>query len=440
MKLKIYFYLLALLLLLLLGLLLSHTLSESPPPPSWKTVTAHGLLLTALLYLILFYRKAVRPLQTISNGIDLLREQDFSSRLRPAGQYEADKIVTIFNRMMAQLKNERLRLREQNEFLDLLITASPLGVIVLNYDRRITDLNPAAVKLLSLGSADRVKGRQITEIKETSAVDLSEIPLHETRSISLSNGTVYKCTLESFIDRGFPRPFYLIESLTEEVHRAEKKACEKVIRMISHEVNNTTAGIISTLDTVIREMEPLPETQDMRQAMQDCVERCYGMSRFITRFADVVRIPAAEPEPTDLNRLIGNLTRFMEGICLSRNIRLNFRPDNTLRTIHLDASLFEQVLLNIIKNSAESIEEGGDIIITTTSRPAMLTVTDNGKGISKEIEKKIFTPFYSGKPRGQGIGLLFVREVLTQHNFRYSLRTCPDGLTRFTIHFDAADS
>ncbi len=432
MKLKVYFYILAILLLLVFG----FTLYENLDSPSWKTLALEGLILGTLVYLVIFYRKTVRPLQTISNGMDLLREQDFSSKLREVGQYEADRVVAIFNRMMAQLKNERLQLREQNEFLDLLITASPMGVIVLNYDHQITDLNPAAVKLLDVKRADEVKGKTISEIKESVPIDLSEIPMHETRSIGLSNGTVYKCSLESFVDRGFPRPFYLIESLTEEVRRAEKKAYEKVIRMISHEVNNTTAGITSTLDTVIEGLEPLPEAEDMRQAMQICVERCYGMSRFITNFADVVKIPKAERELVDLNRLIANLTRFMEVMCTHRNIRLTFKPDENLQPVLLDTSLFDQVILNIIKNAVESIEENGEIIITTEAQPKKLVIADNGKGISKEVEKKIFNPFFSSKPQGQGIGLLFIREVLAQHDVQYSLRTYPDNWTRFIIRFD----
>lgn len=432
MKLKVYFYILAILLLLVFG----FTLYENLDSPSWKTLALEGLILGTVVYLVIFYRKTVRPLQTISNGMDLLREQDFSSKLREVGQYEADRVVAIFNRMMAQLKNERLQLREQNEFLDLLITASPMGVIVLNYDHQITDLNPAAVKLLEVKNADGVRGKTISEIKESVPIDLSEIPMYETRSISLSNGTIYKCTLESFIDRGFPRPFYLIESLTDEVRRAEKKAYEKVIRMISHEVNNTTAGITSTLDTVIEGLDAVPEVQDMRQAMQICVERCYGMSRFITNFADVVKIPKAEPEPVDLNRLISNLTRFMEVMCLNRNIKLTFQPDESLPPVLLDTSLFEQVLLNIIKNAVESIEEDGEIIISTDSLQHKLVVADNGKGISKEVEKKIFNPFFSSKPQGQGIGLLFIREVLAQHDVQYSLRSYPDSWTRFIIKFD----
>lgn len=78
-----------------------------------------------MLYLILFYRKIVKPMNTIGSGMELLREQDFSSRLSHVGQQEADRVVNVFNRMMEQLKNERLRLREQNHFLDLMINASP---------------------------------------------------------------------------------------------------------------------------------------------------------------------------------------------------------------------------------------------------------------------------------------------------------------------------
>lgn len=218
---------------------------------------------------------------------------------------------------------------------------------------------------------------------------------------------------------------------------AEKKAYEKVIRMIAHEVNNTSAGITSTLDTVGKELGEIAGMQDLQQAMQVCVERCYSMSRFITNFADVVKIPEADPVPTDLNGLIRSMTRFMEVMCLHRNIKLTFHPDENLPQLNIDASLFEQLLLNVIKNSVESIDKDGEIIITTDAVSQTLEVADNGKGISKDVENKIFNPFFSTKPAGQGIGLLFIREVLSQHQFSYSLKTYSDGWTRFVIRFDS---
>ena len=431
MKLSGYFYILTLLILAIFGFVFYESLQDL----SWKTVVVTGLMLVTLAFLVLFYQKVVRPMHSISSGMDLLREQDFSSRLRSVGQHEADKVVAIFNKMMEQLKNERLRLREQNQFLDLLIKASPMGVVVLNFDHKITGLNPAAFKIMGVNDLEEVKGKSLLELKETLQMDLSNIPMHETRTISLHDGTVYKCTLESFIDRGFPRPFYLIESLTDEVRRAEKKAYEKVIRMIAHEVNNTTAGITSTLDTVQEELKTVSETEDMRQAMQVCIDRSFSMSEFITNFADVVKIPKAVLTPIDLNELIKSLTRFMEVMCLKRNIKLTFHPNEALPLLQLDASLFEQVLLNIIKNSVESIEQDGEITIKTNAQNLSLEIADTGKGISKEIESKLFNPFFSSKPMGQGLGLLFIREVLSQHNCSYSLRTNDDGLTRFVVKF-----
>lgn len=431
MKLRGYFYILAILLLAVFGITFYETLNSF----SWKAIAVEALILVTLGYLVFFYGKTVRPLQNIGSGMDLLREQDFSSRLREVGQFEADRVVEIFNKMMEQLKNERLRLREQNEFLDLLIKASPMGVIVLDYDHQIAELNPSALKIMGIRHPEDVKGRTLPDVKTDVLIDLTQIPMHETRAIGLNDGAVYKCTLESFIDRGFPRHFYLIESLTEEVRRAEKKAYEKVIRMIAHEVNNSTAGITSTLDTVGKELKDIAETQDLQQAMQVCVERCYSMSRFITNFADVVKIPKAAPVPTDLNVLIESMTRFMEVMCINRNIRLTFHPDQNLQLLQIDASLFEQVLLNIIKNSVESIEKNGEIIIRTDEETQSLEIADNGKGISRDIENKLFNPFFSSKPTGQGIGLLFIREVLSQHNFSYSLKTYSDGWTRFVIKF-----
>lgn len=392
-----------------------------------------GLVLFILCYLPFFYRKIVKPLNSIGSGMELLREQDFSSRLSPVGQYEADRIVNVFNRMMEQLKNERLRLREQNNFLDLLIKASPMGVILTTLDEDLSELNPMAQKMLGVRQED-VLGKKMNEIDSPLAAELANVPKGETATVRLNDSNIYRCTHSSFIDRGFQHPFFLIESLTDEVMKAEKKAYEKVIRMIAHEVNNTTAGITSTLDTVEQALSTEEGMDDICDVMRVCIERCFSMSRFITRFADVVKIPEPTLTLVDLNDLAFTCKRFMEGMCTDRNIKLRLEIDETLKEVKMDASLFEQVLVNIIKNAAESIEKDGEIIVRTLS-PATIEVVDNGKGISKEVEAKLFSPFFSTKPNGQGIGLIFIREVLMRHGCTFSLRTYADGLTRFRILF-----
>jgi len=432
MKVKSLFWIFAFLLLVVLSLLTSVVMQKG----SWMFYLVEGLIVVAIFLLIIFYKKIVKPLNTIGNGMDLLREQDFSSRLSPVGQYEADRVVNIFNRMMEQLKNERIRLREQNNFLDLLIKASPMGVIILNFDEKITSLNPAAIKVLGIHSVEEVVNKKLQDIDSLLAEELATLSFNDIRTVQLNDSNIYKCTYSSFIDQGFQHPFILIESLTDEVMKAEKKAYEKVIRMIAHEVNNTTAGITSTLDTVESTLTEVENTEDIREVMRVCIDRCFSKSRFITNFADVVKIPEPDLRRQDLNTLVNSCKMFMENICHDRDISITLRLSENLNEVMVDASLFEQVMVNIIKNSAESIESQGEIIITTTNNPICLEVADNGKGINKETAAKLFSPFFSTKPEGQGIGLIFIREVLLKHGCTFSLRTYDDGLTRFRILFE----
>ena len=431
MKLKSFFFLLAFLLMVVWTILLFIATQEN----GWRFYLIEGIITFSLIYLVYFYKKVIKPLNSIAGGMDLLQAQDFSSRLAPVGQREADRIVSIFNRMMNQLKEERLRLREQNHFLDLLISVSPMGVIILTLDERISMANKAALEFLDAGSEDDVLNKTMDELTGSLAEELDRMPKDTTTTIRLSDSRIYRCSRLSFVDRGFAHPFYLIESLTSEVMKAEKKAYEKVIRMIAHEVNNSVAGITSTLDTVDNALQTIEDTEDLREVMKVCIERSYSMSRFITNFADVVKIPEPQMEEVCLNDRVIACKRFMENVCQNRNISLRLELCKENPVVSIDTSLFEQVIINIIKNSAESIGETGEIIIRTSASPSMLEIGDTGQGISKEVETKLFSPFFSTKPNGQGIGLIFIREVLMKHHCTFSLRTYPDGITRFRICF-----
>lgn len=432
MKLRIFFLLLALLLMVAWGLMfLIMPIKEV----GWKFYLVEGIITLSLIYLVYFYHKVVKPLDTIANGMDLLREQDFSSRLKSVGQLEADRIVDIFNRMMQQLKEERLRLREQNHFLDLLISVSPMGVVILTFDGKVSMANKAALKFLEMDTEEDMLNKGMEDLKTPLAEEMSRLPKDTTETIRLSDSHIYRCSRLSFVDRGFAHPFFLIESLTSEVMKAEKKAYEKVIRMIAHEVNNSVAGITSTLDTVDDALQTMDDTDDLREVMKVCIERGYSLSRFITRFADVVKIPEPQLEEVRLNDRILACIVFMENICQQRHIHLQMELSEDDPLVIIDTSLFEQVLINIIKNAAESIDNYGTIILRTIASPVALEICDNGHGINKEVEQKLFTPFFSTKPNGQGIGLIFIREVLMKLGCTFSLRTFDDGLTRFRIFF-----
>ncbi|MBQ2838290.1 MAG: PAS domain-containing protein [Muribaculaceae bacterium] len=396
---------------------------------------AEGFLTLCIVFSCYFYFKIMKPLNALNTGLELLRTQDFSNRLSLTGQKDTDHIVEIFNKMINQLKNERLKVREQNHFLDLIISNSPMGVIILNFDNEITLINKSAITLLELKSDQDVINKNINTISTPLAKRINTLSQGSTETIRIGNAKIFRCSRLSFIDQGFLRPFILIESLTEEVMTAEKKAYERVIRMIAHEVNNSVTGVTSILDSINEINLTNDSSIDISEVMTICIERCYGLSKFITRFANVVKIPTPITEYINLNDCISKSKAFMESICLNRDITLSLNLCNEDIMVNIDTTLFEQVLVNIIKNSAESIVNDGEISISTNSNPPSLIIADNGKGIPSDTADKLFTPFFSTKPNGEGLGLIFIREVLLKHNCNFSLYTYDDGITRFTISF-----
>ena len=271
-------------------------------------------------------------------------------------------------------------------------------------------MNPSAREMLSPG------------MEET----LLALPLGETTTMrNPGEPQLFRISHLSFPDRGLQHPFFLIESLTSEVRLAEKAAYERVIRMIAHEVNNSVAGILSLMEEGKLKMEDV----------DGAGERLSALSKFVTRFADVVKIPQPQLQLCDLSEEVEACRPFLENLCQSSGVSLEFRLTDEAAPVHIDTILFQQVLINIVKNAVESMEEKKGIIVIT-STPSRLIITDNGRGISPSAAPYLFTPFFSTKPQGQGLGLLLIRDVLTAHHCTFSLNTDPTNhLTRFTIQF-----
>ena len=398
MKLKHYFLLLAVGIVLLAGVALFATFRSHPT----LFYVTEGFVVLILFYLWYFYRKTIRPYDTLIGGMELVRELDLTTRLAPSGQHETDIIVRTFNDLLGRLRSEHLRLEEQYTFLNLLIDASPMGVIQCDLDGNTTSMNPAAREMLS------------PSIEET----IHALPLGETTTVRIPGGPqLFRISHLSFPDRGFQHPFFLIESLTSEIRLAEKAAYERVIRMIAHEVNNSVAGIIGSLTG-------------------DEAERLTALSSFVSRFAEVVKIPQPQLQLCDLSEEVEACRPFLENLCTQAHVHIDFRLTDEAVPVHLDTVLFQQVLINIVKNAVESIGTTQGLVTLEVTTPATLTITDNGHGIPPAIAKNLFTPFFSTKPQGQGLGLLLIRDILTSHYCTFNLLTDPeDHLTCFTIQF-----
>ena len=232
------------------------------------------------------------------------------------------------------------------------------------------------------------------------------------------------------MDRGFRRPFFLVERLTDEIMKAETDIFNKIVRTMGHEVNNTLGGVVSVLETlaVINSGDP-----EISAAIGSCRKSCLNLGDFVKGYSDVVKLPDPDLSPVDLNEFVTGAMPFLSEMCPG-NITLSadLCPGNA--TVMIDSMLIHRVVVNAVKNAVESIGDRPGIIIISTG-PASLVITDNGKGISEADAQRIFTPFFSTKHADRGLGLMLISDILRRHHADFSLTTGSDCLTRMSISF-----
>ncbi|MBA4851394.1 PAS domain-containing protein [Emticicia sp. BO119] len=387
------------------------------------------------------YHDLIAPVRLLMTGVDAMRDKDFSVKFLKIGKLEMDMLIDVYNGMVDQLRHERTQQEQQHYFLEKLVQTSPTGILILDFDDHIANINPKVCEILST-PAEELIGKSVFDFDKVLLQAISTLKTGESKTISLNGIQTYKCQKSHFIDRGFPRFFVMIEELTAEILQAEKKAYGKVIRMMAHEVNNSIGSVNSILDTTIQLQE---NDSDIKHALEIAIQRNDHLNYFMRNFADMVRLPEPRPEKVDLNELLRNTIRLMEFRASQSDITLNVELTEMPFLISADLHQLEQVVINIIKNAIESIEIrklrnpdtslAGLITIRTSFKPKQLVIEDNGVGISPDAEKQIFSPFFTTKENGQGIGLTLIREVLVNHGFQYALKTNEDKLTAFQIRF-----
>jgi len=370
------------------------------------------------------------------HGTDAIKDRDFNVKFVKTGKYEMDELINVYNHMIDELRKERTKQEEQHFFLEKLIQTSPTGIIILNYEDHVQQINPKALELLDLNEKE-INGKSLHEINHPITQQITHLKSGESKTITLSGAATYKIQKSHFVDRGFPRHFIMIEELTAEILAAEKKAYGKVIRMMAHEVNNTIGPVNSILESALKTNELWKEKKNysLQTAFQVAVNRNHNLNLFMRNFADVVRLPEPNKKTIDLNQLTNSVAKLMELKAGEKQIQFEYHLSDAPFFISADVQQMEQVLINIVKNAIESIEEKGTITFETNPQKRNLTITDNGKGIPSHIEENLFSPFFSTKKDGQGIGLTLVREILLNHGFEFSLKTVAERQTEFFIRF-----
>jgi nitrogen fixation/metabolism regulation signal transduction histidine kinase len=403
----------------------------------WWFLGLEMALVVSFLVGMALARRSRLPRDLLRTGMELMREEEFGSRLAPAEDPDTKGLVGLFNEMMDRLRRERLRVQERELLLHEVITASPAGFVTLDHDERIELANPAAIRLLDAHEKE-LEGRSLRLLDHPLARELAALRPGDNTLVS-SRGHRLRLTRGRFYDRGFPRSFLLIEELTEELRASERAAYDRLIRMISHEVKNSVGAVISLLQSTTQVARELPEPRrgTAARALGVAEDRLRNLDRFVNGFADVVRLPAPDLRPVDLTTLLDDLHLLLGPELEERQISWRWlaRPTDGGPVVSADKNQLEQALVNVLRNAIEAVDREGELLVSLEAREGAvrLTIADSGPGLADPVRDQVFVPFVSTKRDGRGLGLTLIREILEGHGFRYGLENRPEGGAVFRI-------
>jgi len=427
-------------------------------------VGAELLLLASLAAGWRLARRALEPLDYTRRFHDLLQDQHYANRLAVPSGGELGELVAMFNTMLSALHRERLMVGEQQGLLDRLLEATPSAVLVFDFDGAISLVNASAARLLGLAQPqgkslahwlaadagfDSAAAPRERERSRDMIAQLDTLAPLESRLLTDLDGRRYRAQRGQFYDRGFARHFLMVEELTAELEDSERATYAKLVRVLAHEVNNTVAATCSVLDSLLfyRDQLAAGDALDFSTAVDAVRRRNVSLGEFIDRFTRVVKMPEPELRPASLRAIVDDILWLNREACAARGIELRWLRCDEVGLSLMDSQLIEQALLNIVKNAIEAVQArqargspGGHVHLALAAHDGagLLSVSDSADLLGEVAPRQLFTPFFTTKRGGQGIGLMFVREVLNRHGFDYSLGPTGSGETRFEIRFASA--
>jgi two-component system, NtrC family, nitrogen regulation sensor histidine kinase NtrY len=402
----------------------------------WSLILLEFVLLASLLIGARLIRLALAPTKAAAALADALNSGELGARHAPVGHREVDAVLESYNRTLADLRREWLRLGEQRGFLERFLSVTPIGVMIFDFENRVSIANRRACELLGMAADHRLAGQALSTVDSPLATTLVQLEVDAPRLTTDAFGRRLLCRRGEFADRGFARSYILIEELTAQLQRNERETYEKLIRMVSHEVTNTVAATNSLLESCLHfgaQLRP-EDREDYANALHVLIARNRNLNEFIGRFSELVRLPEPNRQPIAIHELLHAMRTIFRAELEQRCIALEVRADAGLPQVWMDRNQMDRVMMNIIRNAIEAVEQGGNIELAASSDRQFvhICVTDDGPGLSRASKESLFVPFYTTKRQGQGLGLTLVKEILVQHGFTFSLDTLA-GKTCFRI-------
>ena len=367
--------------------------------------------------------RVASPLRTLANLLEAMREGDYSIRARGIRTDDAmGEVMQQVNMMSATLRLQRLGALEATTLLRKVMEEINVAVFAFDVEQRLRLVNRAGERLLN-EPMERLMGRDATELGLESY--LQGEPQRTVQHSFPSGPARWGISRSMFREGGLPHQLLVVTDLTRPLREEELKAWQRLVRVLGHELNNSLAPIKSiagSLESLLAR-DPRPEDweEDMQRGLAVIASRSEALSRFMSSYARLARLP----QPTLAPVKVGELIRRVVG--LETRLRPDLTPGPEV-TIQADSDQLEQLLINILRNAADaSLETGGAVWVGWSQNNSNLAVwiRDEGPGLSNT--SNLFVPFFTTKPGGSGIGLVLSRQIAEAHGGSLTLQNAAHG-------------
>ncbi|HEX2189206.1 MAG TPA: ATP-binding protein [Longimicrobiaceae bacterium] len=355
--------------------------------------------------------RVIRPLQTLSNLLAALREGDFSMRAR--GSATDDALGLAFmeaNALADTLREQRIRALEATALLRRVMDEIDVAVFALDGEERVRLVNRTGERLLGQ-PAERLLGRTAADVGLDAALE-GESPRTLDRAFPGGSGR-WEVRLAPFRQGGRPHQLLVLADVSRVAREEERQAWQRLIRVLSHEINNSLAPIRSIAGTlqglVDAPVRPDDLDDDLRSGLTVIAGRSEALSRFMSSYARLARLPPPERAPLD----VGGWVRRVAALETRLPVHVAGGPD---LAIYADGDQLDQLLINLVRNAADAALETGGIVEVRWGESGgrlEVCVDDEGPGVSDTAN--LFVPFFTTKPRGTGIGLALSRQIAEGH-------------------------
>jgi len=398
--------------------------------------TAAILLGCALVIALDLARSTAAADRTLAQFVDGLFAEGYD---RPGRKSGAGRLGAAIERALDGLSQVRADRQRRLDYLIALIDTVSASVLVVGAGGRLEFANRAARQ--RLGEAASLE--RLEALGSDAAARLAAAPLGSRLIVTLADGQRALASVGAFASADGPRRLIALQGLASDLDAVEQEAWRDLTRILAHEMMNSLTPICSLAESLAA-LGPEDDRAAMGEAVEVIGRRSAGLMHFVERYRRLADLPAPEKVELRASTLVAGLDTLTRGMAAERGVAWDCAVDPPDLTMLADPELLEQAVLNLLKNALEAVAAKPDgrvrLICERDGAMDSITVVDNGPGLTPAQAEAVFTPFFTTKPGGSGIGLSLARQIALAHGGRLEHLAPPRGGAAFRLLLPEAPS